>query len=258
MKKCFRKDHLMVKVYENKNSMGKAAAEEAAKILVDAIKEKGEATFIAATGASQFEFLENLSSISSIDWSKTSMFHLDEYIGLPETHPASFRRYLKERLINKVHPGNVYLIKGDTKNPELECERLGKIIIQKEIDVAFVGIGENGHLAFNDPPADFDTKKPYLVVELDDACRKQQLGEGWFKNFDEVPKRAISMSIEQIMKSKKIICTVPDSRKAQAVKDCFGDQNISPEHPASILKNHESVFLFLDKDSTKLFKKFRI
>jgi len=257
MKKCFRKDHLMVKVYENKNSMGKAAAEEAAKILVDAIKEKGKATFIAATGASQFEFLENLSSISSIDWSKTSMFHLDEYIGLPETHPASFRRYLKERLINKVHPGNVYLIKGDTKNPELECERLAKIIIQKEIDVAFIGIGENGHLAFNDPPADFDTKKPYLVVELDDTCRKQQLGEGWFKNFDEVPKRAISMSINQIMKSKKIICTVPDSRKAQAVKDCL-EGDITPDNPASILRNHESVFLFLDKDSTKLLKKFRI
>ena len=249
MKKCFREDQLMVKVYENKNSMGKAAAEEAARILIDAIKEKGEATFIVATGASQFEFLENLTSISSIDWSKTSMFHLDEYIGLPEAHPASFRKYLKERFLNKVHPGNVYLINGDAKDPELECERLNKIIKQKEIDVAFVGIGENGHLAFNDPPADFDTKKPYLVVELNDACRKQQLGEGWFKSFDEVPKRAISMSIEQIMKSKNIICTVPDSRKAQAVKDCFGDQNISPEHPASILKNHENCFVFLDEKS---------
>jgi len=246
---------MKIKVFKTKHNMGKAAAEEAARILIDAIREKGEATFIAATGASQFEFLENLTNIFSIDWSKTSMFHLDEYVGLPETHPASFRRYLKERLINKVHPGNVYLIRGDAKNPELECERLGKIIIQKEIDVAFVGIGENGHLAFNDPPADFNTKKPYLIVELDDACRKQQLGEGWFKSFDEVPKRAISMSIKQIMKSKNIICTVPDSRKAQAVKDCFGDQNISPEHPASILKNHESVFLFLDKDSVKLLKK---
>jgi glucosamine-6-phosphate deaminase len=240
---------MKIKVFKTKHSMGKAAAEEAARILIDAIREKGEATFIAATGASQFEFLENLTSISSIDWSKTTMFHLDEYVGILETHPASFRKYLKERFINKVHPGNVYLIRGDTKNPELECERLGKIIIQKEIDVAFVGIGENGHLAFNDPPADFDTKKPYLVVVLDDACRKQQLSEGWFKNFDEVPKRAISMSIEQIMKSKNIICTVPDSRKAQAVKDCFGDQNISPEHPASILKNHENCFVFLDEKS---------
>lgn len=246
---------MKVEVFKTKNDMGKAAAEEAAKILIDAIKEKGEATFMVATGASQFEFLENLTSISSINWSKTTMFHLDEYIGFPENHPASFRKYLKEKLINKVHPGNVYLIKGDAKSSELECERLGKIIKQKEIDVAFVGIGENGHLAFNDPPADFDTTKPYLVVELDDACRKQQLGEGWFKSFDEVPKRAISMSINQIMESKNIICTVPDSRKAQAVKDCFGDQNISPEYPASILKNHERVFLFLDKASAKLFKK---
>jgi len=246
---------MKIEVFKTKNDMGKAAAEEAARILMKTIREKGEATFIAATGASQFEFLENLANISSIDWSKATMFHLDEYIGFPETHPASFRKYLREKLINKVHPGNVYLIKGDAKSPESECERLSKIIIQKEIDVAFVGIGENGHLAFNDPPADFDTKKPYLVVNLDNACRKQQLGEGWFKSFNDVPKRAISMSINQIMESKNIICTVPDSRKAQAVKDCFGDQNISPEYPASILKNHERVFLFLDEASAKLLKK---
>jgi len=245
---------MKIKVFKTKHNMGKAASDEAAKILIGAIKEKGEATFIVATGASQFEFLENLTSISSINWSKTTMFHLDEYIGLSEIHPASFRKYLRERLINKVHPGKVYLIKGDAKKPESECKRLGKIIMRKEIDVAFVGIGENGHLAFNDPPADFDIKKPYLVVNLDDTCRKQQLGEGWFKSFDDVPKRAISMSINQIMKSKNIICTVPDNRKAQAVKDCFGDQNISPEHPASILKNHERVFLFLDEASAKLLK----
>ena len=234
--------------------MGKAAAEEAARILIDAIREKGEATFIAATGASQFEFLENLTNISSIDWSKTTMFHLDEYIGFPETHPASFRKYLKEKVINKVHLGNVYLIKGDAKSPELECERLDKIIKQKEVDVAFVGIGENGHLAFNDPPADFNTKKPYLIVELDDACRKQQLSEGWFENLEEVPKQAISMSIYQIMKSKNIICTVPNNRKAQAIKNCF-EGDISPDYPASILKNHGSAFLFLDKDSAELLKK---
>ena len=241
---------MKIKILETKNEMGKAAAEKAARILTDIIKEKGEATFIVATGASQFEFLENLTSISSIDWSKTTMFHLDEYVSIPETHPASFRKYLKERLVNKVNPGSVNLIKGDAENPELECERLDKIIKQKKIDVAFVGIGENGHLAFNDPPADFDTEKAYLVVELDDACRKQQLGEGWFKSFDEVPKRAISMSIKQIMKSKNIICTVPDSRKAQAVKDCFEGQDISAKHPSSILKNHKNCFVFLDEKSS--------
>jgi len=244
---------MQVKTFETKKEMGKAAAEEAARILTSAIKEKGEAVFVAATGASQFEFLNALTSISSIDWSRTTMFHLDEYIGIPENHPASFRRYLKERLVDKVHPGAVHLIGGDTEDPESECERLNRIISRKEIDVSFVGIGENGHLAFNDPPADFNTEKPYTLVELDEACRKQQLGEGWFNNLNEVPHRAISMSIKQIMKSQNIICTVPDARKAQAVKDCL-EGTISPEHPASILREHKKAFLFLDKDSAKLLR----
>jgi len=243
-----------LEIFPNKESLGMAAAKKAADILTKTIQKKGKANFIAATGASQFEFLENLTSISSIDWSKTTMFHLDEYVGLPETHPASFRKYLKERLINKIHPGNVYLIKGDAKNPELECERLDKIIKQKEINVAFVGIGENGHLAFNDPPADFNTKKPHLIVELDDVCRKQQLGEGWFENLEEVPKQAISMSIYQIMKSKNIICTIPDKRKAKAVKNCL-EEEISPLYPASILRKHPQVYFYLDKNSASLINK---
>lgn len=242
---------MKVKIFETKRKMGKAAAGEGARILINTAKEKGEAVFVAATGASQFEFLEALTSIPSIDWSKAMMFHLDEYIGLPENHPASFRTYLKERLIDKVHPGIVYLINGDAKDPKLECERLNKIIGTKKIDAAFVGIGENGHLAFNDPPADFNSKKPYFVVELDEACRRQQLSEGWFEDLDEVPRRAISISIRQIMKSKTIICTVPDNRKAQAVKDCL-EKDISPDYPASILRKHKNVFLFLDKDSAKL------
>ncbi len=245
---------MKIKVLETKQEMGKAATEEAARILISTIREKGEAVFVAATGVSQFEFLENLTSIPSIDWPKTTMFHLDEYIGIPQTHPASFRKYLKERLIDKVHPRTVYLIKGDAEDPESECKRLDKIISEKEIDVAFVGIGENGHLAFNDPPADFNTERPYLVVELNEACRRQQLGEGWFKNLNEVPHRAISMSIKQIMKSKNIICTVPDSRKAQAVKDCL-EGNISPHHPASILRKHKNAFLFLDRGSAKLLER---
>jgi len=247
---------MKVKIFKTKQQMCKAAAEEAARILISTIKEKGEAIFVVATGESQFEFLKNLVSISSIDWSKTVMFHLDEYVGLPETHPASFRKYLRERLINKIHPRNVYLIKGDTKNPELECKRLGKIIKQKKINVAFVGIGENGHLAFNDPPANFYTEDPYLLVELNEDCRRQQVGERWFKSLDEVPRQAISMSIKQIMKSKNIICTVPDIRKAQAVKDCL-EGDITPDNPASILRNHESAFLFLDKNSAKLLKEYK-
>jgi len=247
---------MKVKMFRTKKQMCKAAAEEAARILISTIKEKGEAVFVVATGESQIEFLKNLASISSIDWSKTAMFHLDEYIDIHETHPASFRKYLRERLINKVPLENFYLIKGDVEEPEAECERLGKIINEKEVDVTFVGIGENGHLAFNDPPANFETKKPYIVVELDEHCRRQQFGEGWFKSLNEVPYKAISMSINQIMKSKNIICTVPDSRKAQAVKDCL-ECDISVCHPASILRKHKNAFLFLDKNSAKLLKEYK-
>lgn len=239
-----------------KKEIGRIVAEKAAKILKRIIEKKGEAVFVVATGVSQFEFLEALVSIPSIDWSKTVMFHLDEYIDIPENHPASFRKYLKERLIDKVNPGTVHLINGNVENPKLECKRLSKIINESEVDVAFVGIGENGHLAFNDPPADFNTEEPYIIVKLNEACRRQQFGEGWFKSLNEVPKKAISMSIKQIMKSRNIICTVPDSRKAQAVKDCF-EGDISPEYPASILRKHKNAFLFLDKDSAKLLKEHK-
>lgn len=238
-----------INIFKTRESMGKAAAGKAAEILKDTINKKGKANFVIATGTSQFEFLENLTRITSIDWAKTTMFHLDEYTGLPGNHPASFRRYLKDRFISKVHPEHVYLIEGDAKDPEKECERLNGFISQKEIDVTFVGIGENGHLAFNDPPANFDTEKPYIIVELDAACRRQQLGEGWFKSIDDVPKKAISMSVKQIMKSKYIICTVPDKRKAEAVKNCFQGNEISPDYPASILKRHDNCFVFLGDQS---------
>jgi glucosamine-6-phosphate deaminase len=241
---------MKIKIYPNKQTMGKAAAQKAAEILKGVLDKKGKANFVIATGASQFDFLENLVQIDSIDWSKTTMFHLDEYVGIPDEHPASFRKYLKDRFISKVHPGDVYLIKGDAKDPEQECDRLNRIIGDYVIDISFVGIGENGHLAFNDPPADFDIEDPYLVVQLDEACRKQQLGEGWFKNLDDVPKRAISMSIKQIMKSKNIVCTVPDKRKAQAVRNCFKGDAVSPDCPASILKKHDNCFVFLDDESS--------
>lgn len=241
---------MKINIFNSKENMAEAAAQKAAQLLDETIKKNGEANFIAATGASQFEFLAHLTKKSNINWSKTTMFHLDEYIGIPEDHPASFRRYLKERLINKVHPGKVYLIKGDAPDPEKECERLNEIIKNYRIDIAFVGIGENGHLAFNDPPADFATESPYIIVELDTACRRQQLGEGWFKNLEDVPKRAISMSVKQIMKAKHIICTVPDRRKAEAVKNCFTGEDISPEYPASILKKHNHCYVFLDDQSS--------
>ena len=231
--------------------MARAAAAKAADLLRDAIARKGHATFVAATGVSQFEFLDALIAAPGIDWARTTMFHLDEYIGLPETHPASFRRYLKERLIERVHPGEVRLIQGDAPDPWAECHRLGRLIAEHEGDVSFVGIGENGHLAFNDPPADFETGDAYIVVELDETCRRQQLGEGWFDSLEQVPRRAITMSIRQIMRSRAIICTVPERRKARAVRDCFGGE-VTPLHPASILQRHAHAYVFLDADAASL------
>lgn len=237
-----------IKIFENKRQMGAAAAAKAGNLLKDAIDRRGQAVFVAATGSSQFEFLEALARTPGIDWSKTVFFHLDEYIGLSATHPASFRRYLNERFIEHVYPGEVHLIQGDASDPQEECGRLNRLIAGYEVDVAFVGIGENGHLAFNDPPADFDTIEPFIIVDLDEACRRQQLGEGWFPSLDDVPRRAITMSIRQIMKTKAIICTVPDRRKAQAVEDCFTGE-VSPLFPASILRQHPNTHIFLDSHS---------
>jgi glucosamine-6-phosphate deaminase len=240
-----------IAVFANKIEMGQAAAAKAVELLRDAIARKGHATFVAATGASQFEFLDALTSAPDLDWSKTTMLHLDEYIGLPETHPASFRRYLNERLITRVHPGMVHLIQGDAPDPQAECRRLNRLLVGHEVDVSFVGIGENGHLAFNDPPADFEVEDPYIIVELDEPCRRQQLGEGWFASLDAVPRRAISMSIKQMIKSQAIVCTVPERRKAQAVHDCFTGE-VTPLHPASILRQHERAYVFLDADAASL------
>ncbi|MFX0025865.1 MAG: glucosamine-6-phosphate deaminase [Candidatus Hermodarchaeota archaeon] len=233
--------------------MGEAAARKAAEIFQKVIQSKKKVCFVAATGASQFEFLKALCQHNEIDWKKTEMFHLDEYIGLSENHPASFRYYLKKRIVDKVKPGKVFFIQGDASNPNYECKRISALISRRIIDVAFVGIGENGHLAFNDPPADFKTIEPYIVVNLDVKCRKQQLNEGWFKSIEEVPKKAITMSINEIMRAKNIICTCPDKRKAEAVRNCLSDKaKISPNYPASILKNHPRAMCYLDKSSSSL------
>ena len=234
-----------------KRETSEAAAHVASTKLREAINANRQASFIVATGASQFDFLAALTADETIDWKHTTMFHLDEYIGIPETHPASFRKYLRERLVDIVHPGTVHFLDGEADDPQAECNRLNGIIAQHQIDVAFVGIGENGHLAFNDPPADFETTDPYILVELDEACRLQQVGEGWFTGLDAVPTQAISMSIQQIMKAQTIICTVPDERKAEAVRNCLhGD--ITPMHPASILQTHPDCTVFLDTGSASL------
>jgi glucosamine-6-phosphate deaminase len=236
-------------ISDSREELGRKAAEKGGGLIRGALRTRGTANIILATGASQFVMLASLVK-EDIDWKRVTAFHLDEYIGLPETHPASFRRYLKERFTDLVAPGAFVYVNGNI-DPEEECRRLGKIIGDHPIDVAFVGIGENSHLAFNDPPADFETEEAYLVVRLDDDCRRQQMGEGWFPFLSDVPEKAISMSINQIMKSKAIICSVPDVRKATAVKKTM-EGPVTPYVPASILHRHGKVWLFLDKESASL------
>jgi glucosamine-6-phosphate deaminase len=243
---------VMIKCFDDKKEMARVAADQAASILRDTIQKQGKARLIAATGAAQFEFLEALTTLPAIDWKRVEMFHLDEYIGLPETHPASFCRFLKERLIQKTGMVHYHLLNGD-EDPAEVIRRTGEALQSEPIDVAFVGIGENGHLAFNDPPADFETEEPYIIVTLDEPCRRQQLGEGWFDSLADVPRRAISMSVRQILKTKQILCIVPDARKANAVKACF-DGEISPLAPASILRTHPNTTVYLDKNSAALLR----
>jgi glucosamine-6-phosphate deaminase len=241
---------VIARVFEGKQSLGLAAAEQASVAIRRAILDRGRARIIAATGASQLDFLDALTKAKNIDWQRVEMFHLDEYVGLPITHPASFRKYLLERLIQKVKIQKYHLLDGS--GDPIEVARLvGQALQSEQVDIAFVGIGENGHLAFNDPPADFQTEESYLIVTLDEACVRQQVGEGWFADISEVPLRAISMSVRQILKAKEIICVVPDARKAPAVKLCF-EGEVSPMAPASILRTHPSATIYLDTESASL------
>lgn len=239
-------------IYKTKQEMGAAAAAHAAKVIKEAIENKGRANIILATGTSQIEMLKNLVTADGIDWPKVTMFHLDEYIALGAEHPASFRKFLKERFVDKVPDLKaVHFVNGDADDPQAECQRVGNIIATNPIDVALIGIGENGHLAFNDPPADFETEESFIIVELDERCRNQQLGEGWFDALEQVPQRAISMSIRQIMKSACLIVTVPDERKAEAARNALEGQ-VSPMCPASILQEHKNCKIFTDAEAASL------
>lgn len=242
--------NVILKVFEDGVSLSRAAAEHAAAAIRRAIRDRGLARIVVATGASQIAFLEELTRADGIGWGRVEMFHLDEYVGLPITHPASFRKYLMERLIDRVGITQYHLLDGTGDAREV-ARRVGEALSAAPVDVAFAGIGENGHLAFNDPPANFETEEPYLVVELDEACRQQQVGEGWFRDISEVPRQAISMSVRQILKAKEIICVVPDARKAAAVKRCF-EEEISAMAPASILRLHANTTVYLDKNSVRL------
>lgn len=245
-----------IHIHDSESAMARAAAEKAAFALNRALGSKKEVRLVAATGNAQFKFLEELYARKDIDWKRISLFHLDEYVGLPKTHPASFAGYIQERIVDKLHPGRAVLLDGSAKDPEAERKRVSSLLAEAPADVAFVGIGENGHLAFNDPPADFETEEPYIIVDLDERCRLQQVGEGWYKGLDEVPTRAFSMSIRQIMKSSTIIAIVPEKRKAEAVRNCLAkDAAISPKHPSSILKKHSDAHIYLDADSASLLEK---
>ena len=241
---------MQIRTYVDSRAMSRAAATHAARSLREAIERKGSARLVAATGASQIDFLDTLTGIEGIEWPRVEMFHLDEYVGLPIDHPASFRRYLLERLVERTGITRYHLLDGE-RDPARVADEVGRELTAAPIDLTFAGIGENGHLAFNDPPADFDDERAYLVVTLDETCRRQQVGEGWFASLPDVPAQAISMSIRQILKSGEIICIVPDARKAAAVKACL-EGEIGPMAPASILRTHPATTVYLDRDSAAL------
>jgi glucosamine-6-phosphate deaminase len=235
-------------IYESASKLAVAAAELAAAELSQRIAQNGKASFMAATGASQLGFLDALKRQSQVDWTRTEMFHLDEYIGLPETHPASFRHYLRTRLLDVVHPGRVHWINGNATEPHQEYGRLGRLMPADGVDLAFVGIGENGHLAFNDPPADFANDEYFAVVTLNESCRAQQVHEGWFRRIEDVPEKAITVTIQGLMRSKCIVAVVPEARKAAAVQ-CALRGNVTPSCPASVLLEHPRAYVLVDADA---------
>lgn len=230
--------------------MARAAADYAIDKLITALGQKESVRLVAATGASQLEFLQYVVASKAIDWNRIELFHLDEYIGVGANHPASFAGYIRDRIIRPTGIPRYHLLDG-AADPEQVIRAASEAIAASPVDIAFVGIGENGHLAFNDPPADFETEQPYIIVDLDEKCRAQQVGEGWFAGINEVPARAISMSIRQILKSKAIVCTVPDERKSEAVKASLTGP-VTPAVPASILQTHSDVRFFLDENSASL------
>jgi glucosamine-6-phosphate deaminase len=247
---CKGEPAVIISVFKDKLALSRSAAEQAAAALRVAILDRGLARIIVATGASQLEFLDALTKKEDIDWQRVEMFHLDEYIGLAITHSASFRNYLLKNFIHKAGIARYHLLDGEGDAREVAL-RMGESLNAAPIDIAFVGIGENGHLAFNDPPADFESDEPYLIVSLDDACRRQQVSEGWFADISEVPRQAISMSVRQIMKAREILVVVPEARKAEAVRLCF-EGEIGPMAPASILRTHAAATVYLDDKSASL------
>ncbi|MGO4496292.1 glucosamine-6-phosphate deaminase [Paenibacillus sp. 2RAB27] len=240
---------MKIHILESADQSGLEAAREGARLINAAIAVKGEARIVLSTGASQFEFLKHFVKMD-VAWDKVEMFHLDEYVGLPETHPASFRKYLKERFLQYVDVRKYWLVDGEGNLNEA-LDQLNEEISKAPIDVALIGIGENAHIAFNDPPADFDDERPFKIVELSDTCKMQQVGEGWFATVEDVPKQAISMSVQQILKSLNVISVVPRQAKAQAIRDTLQNR-VDVNVPATVMKTHANWSLYLDKHSSSL------
>ena len=241
--------NLDVRIYSKLREMGQASAEFVSEKLRNIIRDKKEARILLATGTSQFSFIASLREDPKINWKKITVFHLCEYLGMSDQHPASFRKYLRERILDEVKPKKVYFLEGDARDVKAELERYESLLREDEIDIACIGIGENGHIAFNDPPvADFNDPKLVKIVELDEACRVQQMGEGWFSSFDQVPTHALSLTIPAVMRCKTISCVVPDERKSQAVYDTI-NAPIDTSCPATILRKHEDTVLWLDENS---------
>ena len=247
---------LQIAVHADRPSLGKAAADIAARAMLEACSSTGSATLVVATGSSQFEVLAELSAVAAIPWDRVTIYHLDEYVGLAPDHPASFRRFLHERFVDRLPkpPKAFHELDGLAADPVTECRRLAEVVPTSPFDIAMIGIGENAHLAFNDPPADFDAKQPYLVVALDERCRRQQVGEGWFPSLAAVPTHAISMSVPRILATRTIVCSVPDRRKAEAVRASV-EGPVTPDVPASILQRHANCHLLVDREAAGLLRR---
>lgn len=247
--RSFVVDRASVSIYPLKEDAGAAAAVEAASALRHTLSTGGRARIIVATGNSQEDFIRALVGSPEIDWSRVEVFHMDEYVGIPESHPASFRRWVRTRLVEIVHPDRVHYLNGDAGGLTEECERYTKLLKSAPIDLCCLGFGENGHIAFNDPPvANFSDPATVKQVTLDEACRRQQVGEGHFPDLDAVPREALTLTCPALLSVQRLVCCVPERRKASAVRDALTGP-IATVCPASIVRTHANAAIFLDRES---------
>jgi glucosamine-6-phosphate deaminase len=245
---AFRVDELAVRVFATDKQLGEAAAADAADTIRAAVEQRGRANAMLATGNSQFAFLDALTAHDDVPWDHLTGFHMDEYVGMDDTHPASFARYMRERIVDVVHPSAFHYVDG-MNDARAECRRYTELLRDHPLDLCCLGVGENGHLAFNDPPfADFDDTEDVKEVELDDASRRQQVGEGHFHGLDDVPRSAITVTIPALLRARRVLAIVPEARKAEAVRRAL-EEPIATSCPASVLRRTPHATLYLDQAS---------